>query len=486
MCDIQDAVPMADHFEGIQKLPNPVLGVPNWRCVPGYQVYGCGQPTLAGFTAALTKITEAGYPASAPIVWVNMRQELNVYVNGEPICARPPNKIGEYAELGNVTAQDLEKDEMEFVKILKDEASENGGKIRYVDVMKKEHEVELKEIKSLAAVIKGLQSTFPGLVHKRIPVCNSGTPTEADYDTLTSTLSGTKFSVPVIINCQAGLSRSTTGCVIACLFREFQVGSSFGGLVATVPGLNLDLLKMDNYQMDMEKDPLFRGEFEVVLELLPKLKDGDAAKAQCDKIIDLCGPAKSGGTGIKQLRENIAESKLSYEIMDDAAQAFLKSKIQDNITKYFYLIVFAAYIREADKAPKKDITEEDVRLPQSFSDYVADHSNYVTMIQKGKGKLKWERDIPEESLAKLEKLAKGDFKANLGQIVQDILGSAHKVFRDMADVGDHKKRAKYRFSSKTLMSVLPEPYLSKVDKMIEDEHITLDFYEVLGEVQKMD
>ena len=48
------------------------------------------------------------------------------------------------------------------------------------------------------------------------------------------------------------------------------------------------------------------------------------------KVIDKNGPPPSG-TGIKQLRENIAESKLSYEIMDDAAQAFLKTKIMDNI-----------------------------------------------------------------------------------------------------------------------------------------------------------
>ena len=38
------------------------------------------------------------------------------------------------------------------------------------------------------------------------------------------------------------------------------------------------------------------------------------------QVIDKNGPPKTGGTGIKQLRENIAESKLSYEIMDDAAQ----------------------------------------------------------------------------------------------------------------------------------------------------------------------
>ena len=41
-------------------------------------------------------------------------QEPSLYLNGSPVCARPANKIGEYAELGNVTAEQLEKDEEEF------------------------------------------------------------------------------------------------------------------------------------------------------------------------------------------------------------------------------------------------------------------------------------------------------------------------------------------------------------------------------------
>merc|ERR1712013_179639 len=141
----------------------------------------------------------------------------------------------------------------------------------------------------------------------------------------------------------------------ACLFKEFQINASFEGLVETVPGVNLDLLKMDRYQMDQSKDALFRGEFEVVKELLTKLKDGAAAKNECDKVIDKNGTPKTGGTGIKRLRENIAESKLSYEIMDDAAQAFLKMKIMDNIHKYFYLIVFAGYMREQAAAAREAI-----------------------------------------------------------------------------------------------------------------------------------
>merc|ERR1711937_536683 len=98
--------------------------------------------------------------------------------------------------------------------------------------------------------------------------------------------------------------------------------------------------------MDSNKDALFRGEFEVIKELVAALPDGEAAKRECDKVIDKNGPKKTGGTRIKQLRENIAESKLSYEIMDDAAQVFLKSKIMDNIAKYFSLIVFTSYMRQ--------------------------------------------------------------------------------------------------------------------------------------------
>jgi len=115
---------------------------------------------------------------------------------------------------------------------------------------------------------------------------------------------------------------------------------------------------MDRYSMDMSKDSLFRGEFEVIKQLVASLPDGEAAKRECDKVIDKNGTPKTGGTGIKQLRENIAESKLSYEIMDDAAQAFLKTKIMDNIQKYFYLICFTAYMREASNLARNDASEE--------------------------------------------------------------------------------------------------------------------------------
>merc|ERR1712123_49755 len=347
MGDMEIAACMADGFDKIQKLPDPVPGAPNFRRVPGFKVYCCGQPTIAGVEAVLNKVCGDIYPKDGPIIWFNLRQEPDVYVNGEPICARPANKIGEYAELGDITRDIAKANEVEFMKQCEMRKTENGGKLKAVDINKKALEIEVKELKSLSEVIEGLKEQFPGLVHWRVPVCNSAAPLESDFDIICKTLVGTAINTPVIVNDQVGLSRATTGCVAACLFKEFQISASFEGLIETVPGINASLLKTDKYVMNPEKDALFRGEFEVIKELVKSLPDGEAAKRECDKVIDKNGTPKTGGTGIKQLRENIAESKLSYEIMDDAAQVFLKSKIMDNIHKYFYLIAFTAYMRQA-------------------------------------------------------------------------------------------------------------------------------------------
>merc|ERR1712059_45886 len=341
------------------------------------------------------------------------------------------------------------------------------------------------------------KADYPGLLHMRVPICNSAAPLEADFDIICQTLVGSSINTPIIVNDQVGLSRATTGSVIACLFKEFQISASFEGLVETVPGVNASLLKMDKYKMDPAKDPLNRGEFPVVLDLIKKLPGGKEAKDECDKVIDKNGTPKTGGNGIKQLRENIAESKLSYEIMDDAAQAFLKVKIMDNIHKYYYMIAFTAYMREAADLARDSVAEDQkaaltlpssgkcsipgdqLKLGKSFVDFMNANTEVRGLIDTGKGNLQWERDIPAAALANLESLAKSDFKANLGKIVHDIYQTAHVMFSDMPQ-GGHKKRAKYRFASKTLMRILPADMKGQVEGLLEKKAITLDLYDILG------
>merc|ERR1711981_1139074 len=387
--------------------------------------------------------------------------------------------------------------EVDFLKQVEGRKSTNGGKLEVVDINKKKSEVEVKELKSLSQVVEGLKGKYPGLVHWRIPVCNSAAPKETDFDIICKTLLGTSINTPIIISDQVGLSRATTACVIACLFKEFQISASYEGLIETVPGVNAALLKTDKYKMDMSKDALFRGEFEVVKDLMAKMGNGAAAKNNADKIIDLNGTKKTGGTGIKQLRENIAESKLSYEIMDDAAQAFLKSKIMDNIHKYFYLIVFAGYIREASIAAREAIDADkkagvalpasgkcaipasELKVGKTFVQFMEENASFRDIIDSGKGNLQWERDIPPEALANLEGLVAKDFQGNLGKIIHDIYQTAHVMFGDMPQ-GYHKKRAKFRFASKTIMRILPAAKKTEVEGLIASNSMTMDLYEILG------
>merc|ERR1711887_82077 len=162
----------------------------------------------------------------------------------------------------------------------------------------------------------------------------------------------------------------------------------------------------------------------------------------------------------------------------------------DNIQKYFYLTVFAGYMREqaaaareaieADKkadvslpaSGKCSIPATDLKISRSFVDFMEENASLRSLIDTGKGNLQWERDIPPEALANLEGLVAKDFQGNLGKIIHDIYQTAHVMFSDVPQ-GDHKKRAKYRFASKTLMRILPPGLDKEIEGLIEQKAITL-------------
>merc|ERR1711974_569524 len=176
---------------------------------------------------------------------------------------------------------------------------------------------------------------------------------------------------------------------------------------------------------------------------------------------------------------------------------FLKTKIMDSIQKYFYLICFTAYLRDMSKVAKDGVSEEEkkafsltggkvstptenLKVTVPFTQWMEAHANLRDICNEGKGKLQWERDIPQEALDNLQNLASSDFQANLGKIIHDIYLTGHHMFRDMPP-GDHKKRAKYRFASKTLMRILPDSFKKEVEDLIEKKTMTLDLYEILGQ-----
>lgn len=48
-------------------------------------------------------------------------------------------------------------------------------------------------------------------------------PAEECFDQIVGLLKDTTASTPIIFNCQAGISRTTTGMIIAALIKEYQL-----------------------------------------------------------------------------------------------------------------------------------------------------------------------------------------------------------------------------------------------------------------------
>ena len=99
-----------------------------------------------------------------------------------------------------------------------------------------------------------------------------------------------------------------------------------------------------------------------------------------DKLIDLAS-APPRGTGVQNIREIIIENKMTFDVSSDDWQVFLKNKIMNNIERYFYLIVFAMYVRET--GPKL--------FPQTFKEWMDAHDelryyypNYVWYLLVGR------------------------------------------------------------------------------------------------------
>ena len=86
-------------------------------------------------------------------------------------------------------------------------------------------------------------------------------------------------------------------------------------------------------QVGEEDDPLVRGEFEVIKELLEKLPGAVEGKRKVDRVIDLCGPGPKG-TGLQNLRECIIETKWKYDVAPEDRQ------VRTSILQRFLMTTF--------------------------------------------------------------------------------------------------------------------------------------------------
>merc|ERR1712029_1285803 len=443
---------------------------------------------MTGFERCLEPIMKK-YGDEKVFYWANLRQEPVVYVNDKPYSARDPKALHQHIMISN--PEEVNKMEAEFIE----EIQKRGADFKYFqDVFgdipddrsaKLEEKTEkLEKATTLSNIFGALKEKVSKVEALRIPFAQDKAPEEQVFDQILAILKNTSASTPIVFNCQAGIGRTTTAMVIASLVKEFQLASELNHMKGIVPDDILEALKKKlglpgiDIEAAAEKNAMMAGEFEVIIELMEAYKEGNQAKiakAQVDKLIDLAAPPPKG-TGVQNIRECIIESKMTFDVSADEWQAYLKEKIMSNIERYFYLIVFAMYIREVGPAG----------FLKTFKEWMDDHSQLRDMIAEGRGKLEWERKIPDEKLVDLKDLLNTpDFKNNLPKVIERIYELAWEQFSDLPR-GHHKNNSMHKLASKTMIEILPERLLKHIETKCGSLANTPDFFDVIGQVSWFD
>merc|ERR1711976_1038176 len=442
---------------------------------------------MTGFERCLEPIMKK-YGDEKVFYWANLRQEPVVYVNDKPYSARDPKALHQHIMISN--PEEVNKIEAEFIE----EIQKRGADFKYFqDVFgdipddrsaKLEEKTEkLEKATTLSNIFGALKEKVSKVEALRIPFAQDKAPEEQVFDQILAILKNTSASTPIVFNCQAGISRTTTVMVIASLIKEFQLASELNHMKGIVPDDILDALKKKkrglpgiDVEAPEQKNAMMAGQFEVTLELLEACgEQAKIAKAQVDKLIDLGAPPPKG-TGVSNIRECIIQDKMTFDVSADEWQAYLKEKIMANIERYFYLIVFAMYIREV--GPKD--------YNQTFKAWMDEHANLRDMIAEGRSKLEWERKIPDDKLADLKvMLDSAEFKTNLPKVIKRIYELAWEQFSDLPR-GHHKNNSMHKLASKTMIEILPEKLMSYIESKCGSLASTPDFFDVIGQVSWYD
>merc|ERR1712241_826593 len=101
------------------------------------------------------------------------------------------------------------------------------------------------------------------------------------------------------------------------------------------------------------------------------------------------------------------------------------------------------------------------------------HASLRDMIAEGRGKLEWERKIPDEKLV--------DLKATLPKVIKRIYELAWAQFSDLPR-GHHKNNSMHKLASKTMIEILPESLIAHVEEKCGSLAATPDFFDVIGQV----
>ncbi|KAL5539852.1 hypothetical protein UlMin_045473 [Ulmus minor] len=366
----------SDHFPGCQnkRLFPHIDGAPNYRHADSLHVHGVAIPTADGIRNVLNHIAARGNPSQ--LLWINLREEPVVYINGRPFVLRDVERPFSNLEYTGINRARVEQMEARLKEDILIEAARYGNKILVTDELPDGQMVDQWEpvardsVKTPLEVYEELQLEGYLVDYERVPVTDEKSPKEQDFDILVHKISEADINTEIIFNCQMGRGRTTTGMVIATLIYFNRIGSSGIPRTNSIGKVSDSAANAADHVPNSE-EAIRRGEYAVIRSLIRVLEGGLEGKRQVDKVIDKCA-------SMQNLREAIATYRNSIlRQPDEMKREALLSFFVEYLERYYFLICFAVYIHS-----EKSVLQSSSSGHSSFSDWMRARPELYSILRR--------------------------------------------------------------------------------------------------------
>ncbi|KAL2935177.1 Paladin [Bienertia sinuspersici] len=368
----------SDHFPGChnKRLTPHIDGAPNYRQADSLQVHGVAIPTIEGIRNVLKHIGAREDEKRTHLLWINLREEPVVYINGRPFVLRDVERPFSNLEYTGINRDRVEDMEFRLKEDILLEAARYGNKILVTDELPDGQMVDQWEpvtsdfVKTPLEVYEELKTEGFLVTYERVPVTDEKSPKESDFDVLVNKISLVDLNSEIIFNCQMGRGRTTTGMVIATLIYLNRIGASAGIPRSNSIGRVTDLNCGAENVLSSE-EALRRGEYTVIRSLIRVLEGGVEGKKQVDKVIDKCASMQNLREAIGTYRNSILHQP--DEMKREASLSFFVEYLE----RYYFLICFAVYLYTEGAAVNPCLS-----VQYSFADWMRARPELYSILRR--------------------------------------------------------------------------------------------------------
>ncbi|EJD06892.1 uncharacterized protein FOMMEDRAFT_75682 [Fomitiporia mediterranea MF3/22] len=377
-----------------------VRGASNFRNIAGTSIYALGQPSTDAIDEVVRRVKE-DYSDAEHIIWITLREEPVVYINGAPYCLRREGfSLRNMKDYGGISASRLEVLEERLREDVVAELDKFGGRLLLHteahdgSVIPIWEDVGPGAVETLKEIMAQRVQMDDGtrLVYRRIPITSERPPDFTDLSDLMDVVTRLHSSkTPIVLNDQLGRGRSTVASIIILLIQQW-LQMAHSDARSRVPRSPSTFMRRSNSLiMDTsfsQSDPN-RQSYQVINNLLRVIRNGLVVKEAVDSAIDSCSEAFN-------LRDSIEEARINAEqATNDQQRKMYAQRGLHNLRRYFELIIFRWYL--------STIEPDTIRTVESFESFVKNHPVIKT----------FEKELLAEDLQALKPLERVDLAEGL-------------------------------------------------------------------------